>query len=171
MAPLNRYELIGKLTDNPELRFTPAGKPVASFKVEVENEQIATSHFYLYSVTNKIPVIAWGQLGEICNKHLHKGSLVYLEGFLTTTETEEKTTIHDEEFGDYEEDVVRHYFQVVARKIEFLDTAIEDTSVERNKDKILRSLQLLESAAYHPSAQDILEVYGLLKSLDFESID
>jgi single-stranded DNA-binding protein len=170
MASLNRYELIGKLISDPELRYTPSGRPVASFVVEVENEQLVNFH-YVDRIAHPIPVQTWGQLGELCNKHLRIGNLVFVEGFLITEKTKQTTIVHDDEFGDNEFDETKYFVQVVAKRIEFLDSEVDKTSIMGNKEKILRSIQTLENEAYYPSASGVLKALEFLKSLDFEGID
>jgi len=118
MASLNRVELIGKLADDPEIRYTPEGKTVASFVIDVENEQLVNFD-YIKNITNVFPIKAWGELGMLCTEYLHKGNPIYLEGYLITTKTEQRTTFHDEEFGDYHEDEINYFFHVVAKKLNF----------------------------------------------------
>ncbi len=120
MTSLNRLELIGTLADNPELRFTPSGRPVASFTVEVETEQLLDQRIP-GPVINSFPITVWGKLGELCNKFLRKGSWIYVQGGLVTEKTVTKTTYHDEEFGDSDEDQIQYYARLVARKIEFFE--------------------------------------------------
>src|SRR5690606_3066517 len=76
---LNRAILIGRLTRDPELRYTSTGIAVTRFTVACDRK-----------FTNQngdreadfIPVVAWRGLAENCAKHLRKGSLVGLEGRL-----------------------------------------------------------------------------------------
>ncbi|MFC1686639.1 single-stranded DNA-binding protein [Patescibacteria group bacterium] len=83
MQSLNRVEIIGNLTRDPELRYTPNGQPVASFGVATnmvwtdksgEKQQKAEFH----------NVVAWRKLAEICAEYLQKGRQVYVEGRLET---------------------------------------------------------------------------------------
>ena len=82
---LNKAMLIGNLTRDPELRNTPSGQSVASFAVatnlvwtDQSGQQQKKTEFH--------NVIAWRKLAEICSKYLHKGSKVYVEGRLQTTD-------------------------------------------------------------------------------------
>ncbi|MFA5886804.1 MAG: single-stranded DNA-binding protein [Patescibacteria group bacterium] len=82
---LNKAMLIGNLTRDPELRNTPSGQSVASFSIatnlvwtDQSGQQQKKTEFH--------NIIAWRKLGEICAKYLHKGSKVYLEGRLQTTD-------------------------------------------------------------------------------------
>jgi single-strand DNA-binding protein len=80
---LNKVMIIGNLGRDPEMRYTPSGKPVTSFSVAVsrswmkpEGERSETTDWF--------NVVAWGRLAEICSQFLVKGSLVYVEGRLET---------------------------------------------------------------------------------------
>lgn len=88
---LNRVELIGNLTRDPELRYTSGGTAIATFSVATNRnytnssgENVETAEF-----TN---VVAWAKLGEICSQLLKKGSKVYIQGRLQTSKWEDKET-------------------------------------------------------------------------------
>lgn len=82
-ASLNKVLLIGNLTRDPELRYTPSGAAVCSFG-------IATNRFYVASDGTKkeetefMRIVAWNKLGELCSQLLTKGRKVYVEGRLQT---------------------------------------------------------------------------------------
>lgn len=84
MASFNRVILIGRLTRDPELRYTPNGQPVANFSLAVDRKLSKNDE------TDFIPVVAWRRLAEICNEFLHKGKLVAIEGRLQVREYEDK---------------------------------------------------------------------------------
>ncbi len=82
---LNKAMIIGNLTRDPELRNTASGQSVASFAVatnfvwtDQSGQQQKKVEFH--------NIIAWRKLAEICAKYLHKGSKVYIEGRLQTTD-------------------------------------------------------------------------------------
>ena len=83
MVSLNRIMLIGNVGTDPEMRFTPSGNPVTSFRV-------ATSRVYTTSEgerkqeTEWFTVVAWKKQAESCNQFLTKGQRVYVEGSLRT---------------------------------------------------------------------------------------
>jgi single-strand DNA-binding protein len=83
MVSLNRVMLIGNVGTDPEMRFTPGGTPVTSFRV-------ATSRVYTTSEgerkqeTEWFTVVAWKKQAESCNQFLSKGQRVYVEGSLRT---------------------------------------------------------------------------------------
>lgn len=84
--------IIGHLGRDPELRYTPSGRPVTSFSV-------ATSRTWTSSdgerreETEWFNVVAWGNLAEICKNHLSKGQQVYVEGRLQTRGWEDENGI------------------------------------------------------------------------------
>ncbi len=85
MYSLNKAMIIGNLTRDPEIRNTPSGQTVTSFSVAtnfVWNDQSGQQQ----SKTEFHNIIAWRKLGEICGQYLSKGTKVYIEGRLQTTE-------------------------------------------------------------------------------------
>jgi len=80
---LNKVLIIGVLGSEPEMRYTPSGKPVTSFSVAVTRGW-RTSEGERKEATEWFNVVSWGNLAEICNQHLRKGSQVYIEGRLQT---------------------------------------------------------------------------------------
>ena len=79
---LNKIMLIGNLGRDPELQVTPDGTPVTRFSLAV-NRTYNTSSGERKQETEWFNIVAWRQLAEICEKYLHKGSKVYIEGRLT----------------------------------------------------------------------------------------
>jgi single-strand DNA-binding protein len=80
--------IMGGLGADPEMRYTPSGKPVTSFSVAV-NRGWRTSEGERREATEWFNVVSWGNLAEICNQHLRKGSQVYIEGRLQTRSWED----------------------------------------------------------------------------------
>ncbi len=76
---LNKVMLIGRLGTEPELRHTPQGTPIVSFRVAV-SRQWRNSDGHVHDETDWFTVIAWNRLAEICGQYLHKASRVYVEG-------------------------------------------------------------------------------------------
>src|SRR5574341_844349 len=83
MRGLNKVQIIGNLGRDPEMRYTPNGKPVTSFTVAVSRSWVKPEGERAEK-TEWFNVIAWDRLAEICSQHLTKGSLVYVEGRLET---------------------------------------------------------------------------------------
>lgn len=84
---LNRAQIIGNLTKDPEVRQTPNGTLVASFTV-------ATNHTWRDQNGNKQEkaefhnIVAWGKLAEICQSYLKKGKKIFTEGRIQTRDWE-----------------------------------------------------------------------------------
>jgi single-strand DNA-binding protein len=111
MPALNRVQLIGRLGKDPETRFTPTGQKVTSFSLAVDRRYKAGDGS-VKAVTDWFNISAWGKLGEICQKFLHKGRLVYVEGRLQVDRVEEKGETH-------------YFTKVVARNMQMLDWQAE----------------------------------------------
>ena len=76
---LNRIVLVGRLTKDPEIRYTGQGKPVTNFTLAVDRP-------FANSEGNReadfIDIVCWGKLAETAGNHLKKGRLVAAEGRL-----------------------------------------------------------------------------------------
>jgi len=83
MASLNRVMLIGNVGTDPEMRFTPSGSPVTSFRVAT-NRVYTTSDGERKQETEWFTVVAWRKQAESCNQFLTKGQRVYVDGSLRT---------------------------------------------------------------------------------------
>ncbi len=80
---LNKVQLIGNLTRDPELRYTPNGNAVCSFSIAT-NRNWTTDSGEKREEVDFHKIIAWNKLGELCSQFLVKGRKVYVEGRLTT---------------------------------------------------------------------------------------
>ncbi len=83
MPSLNKVIIIGNVGSEPEMRFTPNGKPVTSFTVAT-NWLFTTPEGERKQETEWFNIVAWNRLAEQCNQFLAKGRLVYAEGRLRT---------------------------------------------------------------------------------------
>lgn len=77
---LNRVILIGRLTRDPELRYTPAGVAVAQFTLAVDRPFSRDAGGEREREADFIPVVTWRQLAETCANYLRKGRLAAVEG-------------------------------------------------------------------------------------------
>ncbi len=89
---LNRVLLIGNLTRDPELRYTPAGMAVASFGlatnrvwVTKQGEKKEDAQFHR--------IVAWNKLAELCSQLLSKGRRIYVEGRIQYREITDQTGV------------------------------------------------------------------------------
>lgn len=80
---LNRVQLIGNLTRDPELRYTPQGTAVCSFGLAT-NRSWTTESGEKKDEAEFHRIVAWNKLAELCSQFLTKGKKVYLEGRLST---------------------------------------------------------------------------------------
>ena len=80
---LNRVMIIGHLGRDPEMRYTPSGRPVTSFSVATTRSW-TNAEGERRDETEWFNVVAWGSLAEICKDYLRKGQQVYVEGRLQT---------------------------------------------------------------------------------------
>jgi single-strand DNA-binding protein len=103
---LNRVVLIGRLTRDPELRYTPSGVAVASFTLAVERPFVSQSG---EREVDFIDIVVWRKLAETVANHLNKGRLVAVDGRLQVRSYETQ------------EGQKRRVSEVVAEKVQFLD--------------------------------------------------
>ena len=92
MPSLNRVLLIGNLTKDPELRYTPSGTPVANLRLAV-NSQFKDQSGQRKEETCFVTVVVWSRQAETCHQYLKKGRSVFVEGrlILRSWEAEGKT--------------------------------------------------------------------------------
>ena len=108
MVGLNKMIVIGNVGTDPEMKYTPNGNPVTSFRLAVPrnyNDGAGERQ----SDTEWFTVVAWNKLGESCNQFLVKGKKVYVEGRLkshTWTATDGQTRFRNE---------------IIANRVLFLD--------------------------------------------------
>ena len=108
MASLNKVMIIGNVGNDPEMRFTPSGNPVTSFRVAT-NRIYTTPEGERKQETDWFTVVAWNKLAEQCNQFLSKGRLVYVEG-----------RMHNRSW-EGQDGQKRFRTEVVANRVTFLD--------------------------------------------------
>jgi len=79
---LNRIVLIGNLTRDPELKYTPAGTAVCTFSIAT-NRSWTTNDGQIKEEVQYHRVVSWQKLAELCGKLLNKGRKVFAEGRMT----------------------------------------------------------------------------------------
>jgi single-strand DNA-binding protein len=82
-SSLNKVMIIGNLGGDPEMRFTPSGNPVTTFRVAT-NRVYNTADGERKEETEWFTVVTWSRLAENCNQYLVKGQRIYVEGRLHT---------------------------------------------------------------------------------------
>ncbi len=91
MASLNKVMLIGNLTREPEVRYTPKGSAVSDLGIAVNRTYVTDSGEKMQETTY-VDVVVWSRLAEIAGQFLHKGSPVFIEGRLQMDTWEDKAT-------------------------------------------------------------------------------
>jgi single-strand DNA-binding protein len=89
---LNKVFLIGRLTQDPDLRSTPSGQQVATVKLATSRVWNDQATHQKREATEFHTIIAWGRLAEICGQYLKKGALAMFEGRLQTRNWDDKQT-------------------------------------------------------------------------------
>lgn len=110
---LNRVILIGRLTKDPELRYTPSGVAIAQFTLAVDRPY---SRDQGEREADFIPIVVWRQLAETCANYLRKGRLTAVEGRM--------------QVRNYENNEGRRVYvtEVVADNVRFLESPNRDNS-------------------------------------------
>lgn len=89
MSSLNKAMIIGRLGQDPEVRYTQSNTAVANFSVAT-SERYKDKNGEWQETTEWHRIVAWGRTAEICQEYLQKGSQVYIEGPIQTREWEDK---------------------------------------------------------------------------------
>ena len=110
MANFNKVLLIGNLTKDPEMRYTPQGTAVVNLRIAA-NRRFRNKSQELKEETCFVTVVAWDKQAETCNQYLHKGSPVFVEGRLQSRSWEDNA-------GQK-----RNVIEVRAERIQFLGPA------------------------------------------------
>ncbi len=124
MASLNRVFLIGNLTRDPELRYTPEGTAVLDLGLAVSREYTRKDDEKKIEVCF-IDVVVWRRQAETCHQYLSKGSPIFVEGRLQLDQWETS------------DGVKRSKLRVVANRVQFLGRpkeAKEGTLPEEKKE-------------------------------------
>jgi single-strand DNA-binding protein len=127
---LNKVQLTGRLGADPEMRYTPQGHAVTTFRA-ASNRSWRTAEGESHEDTEWFRVVAWNKLAEICNQWLSKGSRVYVEGRMQTRQWQDQ------------EGQTRYQTEVIAIDIIILDSRrdsprapIDDTTVAIDKTPV-----------------------------------
>lgn len=109
---LNRTILIGRLTRDPELRYTPSGVAVCQFTIAVDRPFTKDGE----READFIPVVTWRQLAETCANYLKKGRLTAIEGRI--------------QVRNYENNEGRKIYvtEVIADNVRFLESGKSDNA-------------------------------------------
>lgn len=94
---LNKIMLIGNLGRDPEMRFTPSGKPVTEFSLAVNRRRRSPEGEFV-DETEWFRIVCWDRLAEIADQYLSKGTQIYVEGRVnirkyTANDGQERTSV------------------------------------------------------------------------------
>ncbi|MEK6704407.1 MAG: single-stranded DNA-binding protein [Bdellovibrionota bacterium] len=117
---INKVILVGRLGQNPEVRYTPSGAAVANFSVAT-NEAWTDKSGQKQERTEWHKVVVWGKLAELCNQYLAKGRQVYVEGRLQTRQWQDK------------DGQTKYTTEVQAQTVQFLGTSSGSVSADRSE--------------------------------------
>lgn len=133
---LNKAMLIGNLTRDPELRYTPAGTAVCSFGLATNRSWMPSDSNERREETEFHRIVAWNKLAELCSQLLTKGRKVYVEGRLQTRSWE---TPNGEK---------RQTTEIVAEDMVILDQRKDGTREEKeeSKDEVVEEKQEKDEA-------------------------
>ncbi|MBU1112992.1 MAG: single-stranded DNA-binding protein [Candidatus Omnitrophica bacterium] len=81
MLSFNKVFMVGNLTKDPELRYTPQGTAVTTLRI-ASNSSFKDKTGQQQKSTCFVNVVVWGQMAEVCNQYLQKGRQVLVEGRL-----------------------------------------------------------------------------------------
>ena len=111
MANFNKVMLIGNLTKDPELRYTPQGTAVVNLRMAVNRKFRSNKSQELKEETCFVTAVVWDKQAEACNQYLHKGSPIFVEGRLQSRSWEDNA-------GQK-----RSVIEVQAERVQFLGVA------------------------------------------------
>lgn len=116
MANLNKVFLMGNLTKDPELRYTPQGTAVVNLRLAVNRRFRDKTNQEFKEETCFVTVVVWDRQAETSNQYLHKGSPVFVEGRLQSRSWEDNS-------GQK-----RSVVEVRAERVQFLETLASKTA-------------------------------------------
>ena len=131
MSDINRTYLIGRLTRDPELRYTPSGAAVASFTIA--NGRTFTQSGEKKEQTSFIDCVAWQKTGEIIAEYCKKGHRIAIEGRL------------QQRSWDDRDGKKCSKIEVVIDNFQFLESKQENTGASAHKGSILEG-EIVKSA-------------------------
>ena len=110
MAGINKVIIVGRLGQDPEVRYTPDGTAVVNFSVATSQEWKDKNTGEKKELTEWHRIVAFRKLAEICGEYLAKGRQVYVEGRLQTRKREDTKN----------PGVTRYTTEIVANDVQFL---------------------------------------------------
>ncbi|PIP75153.1 MAG: single-stranded DNA-binding protein [Candidatus Levybacteria bacterium CG_4_9_14_3_um_filter_35_16] len=154
---LNKAQLIGNLTRDPELRYTPSGAAVCSFSIAT-NRTWTTDTGEKHEEADFHRIVAWNKLAELCSQFLVKGRKVFVEGRISTR----SYTAQDGTVKSITEIIISDMILLDSRRQEVVEGTGEvekkEEKTENKKNhpsrKVSEDKEIEESAEEEPIAPD-----------------
>jgi len=143
---LNKVMVIGRLGQDPELKYTPGGAAVCNFSVAT-SENWTDKSGQKQERTEWHRIVVWGKLAELCNQYLAKGRQAFIEGRLQTRSWEDK------------EGQKRYTTEIMANTVQFLDS------------KQTAGANATQTNSEKPAAETNAPVYNIESQESFASDD
>lgn len=124
---LNKVMIIGRLGRDPEMRYTPSGRPVTTFSVATSRSW-NTADGERRTETEWFNVVAWSSLAEICNQYLVKGQQVYIEGRLQTRQWED-----DQGKRHSSVEIVANEMIILGKRLSSSNNEADEEDIEENE--------------------------------------
>ena len=145
MANFNKVLLMGNLTKDPELRYTPQGTAVVNLRLAV-NRRFRNKNQELKEEVCFITAVVWNKQAETCNQYLHKGSGIFVEGRLQSRSWEDNA-------GQK-----RNVIEVRAERVQFLGSAPPKVAVAEPAAEAPLEEQPTETAWLEESEDRVNEI-------------
>ncbi len=139
---LNRVQLIGNLTRDPELRYSQNGTAVCSFGVAT-NRSWTTESGEKKDEAEFHNIVAWGKLAELCGQYLAKGRKAYIDGHLQTRD------------WTADDGVKRYRTEVILENVIFLDRGGATGAVQGAPGTPMNMASPTPAFASHPTNEDL----------------
>jgi single-strand DNA-binding protein len=118
---VNKVILLGRLGQDPELKYTPSGTAVCNFSIAT-SENWTDKSGQKQEKTEWHRIVVWGKLGELCNQYLSKGRQAFVEGRL-------QTRSWDDQQGNK-----KYTTEILASSVQFIGGATQGTNTQVQND-------------------------------------
>lgn len=137
MANLNRIVLIGRLTQDPDIRYTVEGVPFVRFSLAVDRWRNKGTDF--------INITAWRKLAEICSQYLKKGRLILIEGRI-------QVRSYDDQEGKK-----KWVTEVLAQEMKILDKSVKSAFNEEIKEEKVSDVESFSKEEFEEKEEILVE--------------
>jgi len=120
---LNKIFLVGNLTRDPELRYTPQGTAVVTLRLAA-NRSFKDKAGQAQSDVCFVNVVVWSQMAEVCNQYLQKGRQVFIEGRLQSRSWQNS------------EGKTRSTLEIVASRVQFMPQGVRKEALSGQEQEV-----------------------------------